>query len=188
MGFKWSEEEVNFLRANAGTMTSHEIGKHLNRSHSGVSRHASKLDIQILHRYCGSSLGANPGVKLVRVWTKSDVNNLYSFSSYMRVEDIAKRLDRSMASINFKMRSLKIRYFQGKYTMCELARMFGMSNQGIGYRRDKLGLTFRTRKQPRGPTNHEIVMIARDILDNPGQRSHMSSKTIKDIIKEFSNE
>jgi predicted RNA-binding protein len=173
MARRWSEEEKTFLSENCNKMLREELASHLERSVISIYVKALEMELTTFTRKN-------------RRWTKKEIAKLYRIVEYMSLKKMAKALKRSEKSISRKLNELGIKCSDGKLSMVELGKIFGVTDQGIAYRRNKLGLTFRTFKDKSGPTDEEIVLLAKDILKNPGPGNHAwPARKIKEIIKDY---
>lgn len=188
MAALWTDDEIEYLRVEAMRIPSTEIAMHLGRTVPAVRCKARKLKIRLyVERLKDGSIR--------RGWTLKEVSDLYGLSERTTLEGAAQRLKRSPDAVKKKAQKLGISFREDRMTLCEMAKILGISHNTLCRRRDKLGLTFRrsTRKgdrgrgHMRGPTGDDIIAIAKDMLRDPpkGNSWKTTVKELKQIIEEY---
>lgn len=131
----WTKEEVEFLKSKVKTQVSlKEIADALNRTEDSVYKKAKKLDLNLLLDR--------------RNWTKEEETLLSDLWGYKPIEQIAKKLNRSVSSIRNKAFLLKLGPQKENYevlninTICEL---FNQTYEVVTIFWVALGLKLKTR-------------------------------------------
>lgn len=189
----WSEEEMDFLRDSASRMSSSEIAHALGRTVAAVRCKAKKLGVRFMIEHMKDGT-------IRRGWTSDEVMTLYSLSEWTTLDHAAERLKRSPHAVKKKASKLGISFRQGRMTLEDVSRILGISKNTVRRKRDRLGLSFRkvskvsrrgVKKEGhmRGPTGKDIVVIAKDMLDNPPKgrewKEYRSVKDLREIIETY---
>jgi len=83
-----------------------------------------------------------------RIWSNSEIDFLQNQVGKMKVDSIAKQLNRSVTAVLIKMKRLKIgntKNNTGGITRSELARMLGVDSKTVEWWTYKYGLPFQTK-------------------------------------------
>jgi transposase len=62
-----------------------------------------------------------------RVWTTKEINKLYFFAEKISQKEAARRLERSLSSVQSKAKALNIRWRQGSSSLTKIAKEFNCS-------------------------------------------------------------
>ncbi|NBW42158.1 hypothetical protein EBR25_14390, partial [bacterium] len=92
------------------------------------------------------------------------------------------------ASVKGKIDELGISFKRNRLRDEDVAEILGVHPQTVRRRKKKLGMSFRTQKETRGPTGDEIAALARDILDNPPMIKDLentNTKKLRSVIEEY---
>jgi len=89
---RWTEEDINYLKSNYGSLLIEEIAKHTNRSIDSV-------------RYKASNIGLTEKKNL---WSKADILFLSENVNTMPLDVLAKKLNRTVKSVATQRFKLKL--------------------------------------------------------------------------------
>lgn len=109
-------------------------------------------------------------------WTESEEKALLGMAGRLSIRRAAAELKRSYRSVQEKIRRDNIPWNQGRAYVKDVAKMFGADCHTISHHRDKLGQSWRTHRNPRGPEDEELEALARSILDSMKQSPIVYSK------------
>lgn len=177
----WTESEIESLRSLSKEKTLKEAAKELGRTMSAVVNCAQKHDISFRKK-------KKKPIYARRRWTQSEITMLMGYAEDKTIEQASHLLKRSKASVKGKIDELKISFKHNRLQVKDVAEILGVSSDTVRRRRAKLGLTFRTYKDSRGPTGDEIVALANDILQNPSmirELENTSVRKLKMVIEEY---
>lgn len=177
----WTEEERDQLRYLLSDYTVPQIAKLLGRSNDVVRQEMRKRGYKSQVRRTPAGLKVK-----ARNWSEEEIRYLRSNHHRLAVSQIAKDLDRTIHSVDSKVRNLGLNRSK-PMGVSELAELLGTSAETVRQRRDKLGLEFckvvdGSPARIRGLMPFEIHAICTDILDNPGSL-WVSSKKVRKIIR-----
>lgn len=176
----WSSAEIEFLRANAATMTKWEISQHLQRSVHGVQVQARKYGIKIIPRS-----GEGPHTQTnVRHWTKSETLELMRLAEKCSRKTMAKKLKRSEYAIQCRCTRLGITLRQARLSIKKVAEELGVDRSTITRVRRELGMkVHKTAKL--GLASKEVAAIARHLRsrEKPSSRLGASARHLKKMVE-----
>lgn len=181
---QWEERFDKIALEMAGHHTANEIARKLGVSKDTVQKHLSKL-------------GSYPKWRVIRgkrvqykFWTEDETWEMIRLMETRTIEQTAKILGRSVASVADRYESLPAKFRHKKITVSRLSEMLEVSHEVIADRRDRLGFKFRKRDRKgkllstKGASPFEIVKICESILADPGNLQ-ISAKRVRDLISHY---
>ena len=116
----WSEEEIEFLKANYSTMNKEYLAKKLGRSYSTIVSRASMIGIAPERPY------------LARKWTKEDEDCLRKNYNVISRKKIAQKLGRTEEAIHLKAKKMKLgNKTEKRITISALSNILGCNKNTI---------------------------------------------------------
>ena len=187
MPSRWTEDEVQFLRFNASTLSALEIAGQLGKTHRSVTQKATYEGLRCVLR-------SKDGVK--KGWSKAEVSELVSLAESYTMSAAAKRLGRTRASVAQMAMLHKISFHDRRMTNQQVADILGVHRETVRRLRDTLGLKFRQNcntneaaTRTRGATGNDIAAIAQHILDNPDHSSkanlRVTARHLRSVVEEW---
>jgi hypothetical protein len=191
-GQPWTEDEIDYIRESAPTLSSAEIAQNLKRSRQMVQVKARERGIKFFVRRNSNGIVGNTG----RRWSQEEITRLWGLSERHTIREAAAKMPgRSYQSVANKVDELRISFKTNRLQLKDVAEIFGVNPATIARRRNNLGLNFRTgaknkrsvgRRTSKGPTGADILALARDFLANPpGHNMTLTAKRLREIIVEY---
>lgn len=179
----WTPAEIEFVENAAKSMSQKEVAEQLGRSLTSLRSFCSKRGIvfQTKHYADGS---------VRKVWSAKEISELYIYAERYSMPKVAKKLNRSLYSVKAKADELKISFRSHRLSLQDLSEILGVHLKTVAARRDKLGLSFRknviTKGSMTGPTAHDIILLAKDFLEDPPMKGlRVSANHFKKVIEEY---
>lgn len=121
-------------------------------------------------------------------WTSEEELTLLNMQESDSTRAIAKRLNRSVSTVQQHAVQKGIVLSQGRLTIKDFAEEVGITKEGMSRRIKSLGIISRTKKgdtyHTRGLSPFECVKVLSDLLKNPGMFS-FSNKRVKELLNYY---